>query len=103
MKAKNDDDNSIKAFQCFGENVAHLIETIIYAYGPEAIIIGGSLSNAFGLFEAKMIEVLKLIPHQYALQTTKIMASGNSDIPVLGAAALVPYNLHNELSKMNYE
>lgn len=100
-KATNGDDNSIKAFQCFGEHVAHLIETIIYAYGPEAIVLGGSLSNAFGLFESKMNEVLKLFPHQNALQTTKIMASENNDIPVLGAAALVPYNLHNELSKVN--
>ncbi len=92
-KAINGDAEAMKAFDCLGEHVAHLIETIIYAYGPEAIIIGGSLSNSFSLFESNMKEVLKKFPYQNALQTTTIIPSDNSDIPVLGAAALVPYNL----------
>ncbi len=92
-KAANGDVEAQKAFDSLGEHVAHLIETIIYAYGPEAIIIGGSLSNSFSLFESNMKEVLKKFPHQNALQTTAVIPSDNSDIPVLGAAALVPYNL----------
>nr|WP_321411346.1 ROK family protein [uncultured Carboxylicivirga sp.] len=96
-KAMAGDAESTEAFNSFGEHVAHLIETIIYSYGPEAIILGGSLSNAYQLFEQNMRETLKKFPHQNALQTTALIASENSEIPVLGAAALVPYYLQKDV------
>ena len=95
-KANAGDDDSIKAFENFGEHVAHLIETIIYSYGPSAIILGGSLSNAYALFEKGMKNTLIKFPHQNALQTTSILTSDNSEMAVLGAAALVPYYFENK-------
>ncbi len=85
---------ALKKFDAFGEHVAHLIETIIYSYGPQAIILGGSLSKAYSFFEKNMKAVLSKFPHQNALESTVILPSENDDIPVLGAAALVPYNLN---------
>ncbi len=100
-KALKSDPYSVKAFEAFGIHVANLMETIIYSYGPEAIIIGGSLSNAYDLFKDSLNEKLEVFPHQNALQSTTILPSGDKNIPVLGAAALVPYHLHSELSKVN--
>ncbi len=97
QKADKGDEESLQAFSCFGEHVAHLLETIIYAYGPEAIIFGGSVSKAYPYFETQMRKELQKFPHQNALNTMVIVPSENDDIPVLGAAALVPYNLGNEL------
>nr|WP_319397589.1 ROK family protein [uncultured Carboxylicivirga sp.] len=92
-KAIAGDAEAVRLFNEFGEHVAHLLETIIYSYGPEAIVLGGSLANAFKLFEPGMKETFKKFPHQNALNTTIIVSSENNEIPVLGAAALVPYYL----------
>ncbi len=97
QKAESGDEKSLNVFACFGEHVAHLLETIIYAYGPEAIILGGSLSKAFPYFESQMRKELQKFPHQNALNAMVIVPSDNDNIPLLGAAALVPYNLGYEL------
>lgn len=90
--AAQKDAKAIEAFARFGQHVASLIETIIYSYGPEAIVLGGSLAKSFRLFEAGMNQVLDKFPHKHVLASTKIEASSNPHIAVLGAAALVPYN-----------
>ncbi len=81
--------SALKIFHEFGVHVGHLIEAIMYAVGPEAIIIGGSLSKAFPYFEPGLKEFLSKFAHQEALATTLIEVSGNPGIPLLGAGALV--------------
>ncbi|WP_199221616.1 hypothetical protein, partial [Desulfonatronum sp. SC1] len=60
----------------------------LYSYGPDAIIIGGSLSKAFPYFENGMLDTLDKFPHKVALETTVIEISDNPHIAVLGAGAL---------------
>jgi len=88
-RAASKDKMALDAFTEFGRHVAHLIETILYSVGPDAIIIGGSLSNAFPYFKKGMQDMLSAFPHMQALESTHIDISGNPDIPVLGAGALV--------------
>ena len=88
-RAANKESVALAAFSEFGNHVGHLIQTILYSVGPEVIIIGGSLTNAWSFFEEGMQQCLKLFPHTQALESTLIAISGNPDIPVLGAAALV--------------
>lgn len=88
-RAAKKENVALEAFTEFGNHVGHLIQTILYSVGPEVIVIGGSLSNAYPHFEKGMQQCLELFPHAQALQSTLITISGNPDIPVLGAAALV--------------
>lgn len=83
------DKAALDIFLEFGRHVGVLIKTILYSVGPDVIIIGGSLSNAFQYFKKGMYDSLSTFPHIKALESTKIDISGNPDIPVLGAGALV--------------
>ncbi|WP_227625661.1 ROK family protein [Geofilum rubicundum] len=89
QQAASGDVSALNIFHEFGIHVGHLIETILYSVGPEAIILGGSLSNAFPYFKSGLKEFLSNFAHQEALAHTLIEVSGNPRIPLLGAGALV--------------
>ncbi|WP_026473599.1 ROK family protein [Alkaliflexus imshenetskii] len=88
QKAANGDKAALDIFREYGKHVGSLIQTILYSYGPDAIIIGGSLSKAFPYFENGMLNTLDMFPHKVALETTVIEISDNPHIAVLGAGAL---------------
>lgn len=73
----------------FGRHMGHAIKTAVYAYDPQAIVIGGSLSKAFGFFQAAMFESLKNFTFPESIKRLKVMQSVNEDITLLGAAALL--------------
>jgi glucokinase len=54
QKAKNGDKEAIQIWMEYGVHIGNLIKSVVYAYDPEAIIFGGSISNAFSLFEPTM-------------------------------------------------
>ena len=73
----------------FGRHMGEAIKTVVYAYDPQAIVIGGSLSKAFGFFQAAMFESLKEFTFPESIKRLKIMQSSNENITLLGAAALL--------------
>lgn len=73
----------------FGVHMGHAIKTVEYAYDPEAIVIGGSVSKAFRFFEASMRESLKDFTFPESIKKLKILQSVNENITLLGAAALI--------------
>ncbi len=46
----------------FGEQVGDLVMLVLYAYDPEAIVFGGSISRAFEFFRGSMFERLRAFP-----------------------------------------
>jgi predicted NBD/HSP70 family sugar kinase len=66
------------------------IKTIMYSYDPEAIVIGGSLSKAFRFFEPQMVASLRDFTFPQSSKKLKTFQSVNENIPLLGAAAMVP-------------
>jgi len=87
--AENGNANAKELFHKFGYNVGQLIQTVLFSYGPQAIILGGSLSKSFSIFKTGMQESLATFPHKNVLNSTMIDVSDNDDIPVLGAATLL--------------
>lgn len=73
----------------FGVQLGHAIKTVVYAYDPEAIVIGGSVSKAFKFFEPAMLESLKDFTFPESIKGLKILQSVNENITLLGAAALI--------------
>ena len=61
---------------------------ILYAYDPELIVLGGSISRAMPLFERTMRERLKGYSWPHALERLQIAGSAVENGAVLGAAAL---------------
>jgi glucokinase len=62
--------------------------TILYAYDPEIIVLGGSVSKAFPFFEPAMSSKLADFVYQHVIKGYTIVANQTSNVAVLGAAAL---------------
>jgi glucokinase len=83
------DARALAAWKEFGIHMAEALKCVIYAYDPEAIVLGGSLSKAYNLFRDNMNATLKDFPYPESLKRLKIYQSQNENITLLGAAAMV--------------
>ena len=87
-RARQGDAQALRLFHAFGLEVGHAVMTILYAYDPELIVLGGSISRAFPYFEGGMRERLRSFAYQHALESLVITCSENEDVAILGAAAI---------------
>lgn len=81
-------ENALKVFKEYGTHLAEAIKIILYMYAPEAIILGGSISNSFQFFEEALKTGLASFAYQKQIENLKIQTSDLVDSPILGAAAL---------------
>jgi glucokinase len=88
-RAANGDRAAQKMLASFGDHLAEVIMAALYAYDPEIIVLGGSVSKSFRFFEKRVWEILKAKFHfQNSLKRLKIVQSKKPHIAVLAAAAL---------------
>lgn len=71
-----------------GTALGDAILIVLYAYDPEIVILGGSVSRAYPLFEQAMRERLQSYAFPHALQRLRIARSETNDVALLGAAAI---------------
>tara|TARA_R110000744_G_scaffold82092_4_gene161271 strand:+ start:433 stop:1278 length:846 start_codon:yes stop_codon:yes gene_type:complete len=81
-------ENALRVFKEYGTHLAEAIKIILYMYAPEAIILGGSISNSFQFFEESLKTGLASFAYQKQIENLKIQTSDLVDSPILGAAAL---------------
>lgn len=91
-KAIRDDQPSLKLFYEFGGHVAEAIKIVLYAYDPECIILGGSVSKTYPLFRKGFERELKSFGYPNSLKNVEIAVSQTEYVGVLGAAALCDSN-----------
>ena len=82
------DTTAQKIFYEFGLNLGEAIKIILYSIDPEIIILGGSVSKAFNLFQSSMNELISSFAYSKAKSNLKIVVSEIENIAILGAAAL---------------
>ena len=87
-RAKSGDRKAQGMFATFGDDFANVIMALLYAYDPEMIVLGGSVSKAYPYFEKRMREKLKAFHFQNSLKRLKIVQSKKANIAVLAAASL---------------
>lgn len=87
--AKDGDDTALELWETFGIHVGNLMKTILYTYDPQAVILGGEISQAYKFFSAKMHEEITNFPFKRTVSTFKVLVSQKEDIGLLGAAALI--------------
>ena len=80
---------AISQWKEFGMHMGEALKCIAYAYDPEAIVLGGSLSKAFRLFNESMYLSMQDFEFPESIKRLKIFQSTTENITVLGAAALV--------------
>lgn len=89
-KAILGDPLAINLFNELGIHIGRAIANVLFALAPEAIILGGSVSQSFSLFESGMRSVLENeFPYQRLYQSLKIEISELENSAGLGASSLV--------------
>ncbi|MFQ5603531.1 MAG: ROK family protein [bacterium] len=88
QRAVNGDEEALNIFEEFGSHLGNSIKTILYAYDPEIIILGGSVRKAFRFFEKSMWECMQSFAYSNSINNLKIDVSELEHIAILGAAAL---------------
>src|SRR5690554_3773125 len=83
------DGDALKQWEEFGYHFGSAIQVVLYAYDPEAIVIGGSVSKAFDFFKASMYKSMEAFIYPESINRLKLFISENENIALLGAAALV--------------
>lgn len=79
--------SAMEAFNEYGKNLGHLINLIGYAYDPEIIVLGGSVSESFTLYEKSMRSVMQT--YCFDCETpVKVIPSTTKDIAIYGAVSL---------------
>lgn len=97
-KAEEGDQEAIILFNEFGQHVGRAIANILFSLAPEAIVLGGSVSRSFHLFEPAMRAVLENeFPFQRLYRSLKIEISDLKNGAVLGASSLVLDALGQEM------
>jgi glucokinase len=89
QKAAEGDKEALNLWRVFGGHMGNAIKTVVYTFDPEAIVLGGSLSNAYDFFKDAMQETMKEIIFPESVKRLKLFVSDNSNIALLGSASLV--------------
>ena len=75
-----------------------MLMAVLYAYDPEMIVLGGSVSKSFHLFKESMYQAMQKFIYAKTLQALKIEISEIENIAVYGAVSLY----YNNLTKHNH-
>lgn len=87
-KAREGDNEALKIFSEFGANLGEAIKLIMYSVDPEIIILGGSVSKSFDLFNKEMHASLGDFTYTKSVANLVIEVSEIHNVAILGAAAL---------------
>jgi len=87
-KARGGDDASIKLYEELGAHLGNAVKMIMYTYDTGLIILGGSVPQAYYLFEKAMWERIKTFGFPKSIEQLKIKTSALANSGILGAAAL---------------
>ncbi|SEN14202.1 glucokinase [bacterium A37T11] len=93
LDALQDEKEALMVWEEFGKHIAQAVKILLYAYDPEAIVLGGSIAKGFSFFEKSMWQCLQDFEYPNSLKRLKILVSKQESIALLGAASLA--NLKN--------
>lgn len=82
------DEEARKLWEEFGGHLGNLMKAILFAYAPQAIVLGGGIVKAFPLFKEAMEKEMQSYPYPRILENVKVLPSQLKDASLLGAAAL---------------
>lgn len=86
--ARQGDPKALDIWRVFGENLGALVEAALYAYDPEAVFLGGGITDAFDFFKDGMMERLRQFPYPESVARLHVAPSYLENAALLGAAVL---------------
>ena len=94
-------ETALAMYREFGTHLGNALKAVMYAYDPEMIVLGGSISSAYEFFEQTMHEALQDFAYSKSAERLQIVVSELEHVAVLGAAALAldMHHAHPQFSK----
>lgn len=87
-RAKAGDEKTLGIWNEFGMHFGNLIKAAMFTYDPEAIVLGGGITEAYPFFEKSMKETIQSFPYVESVKNLRILVSVKENISLLGASAL---------------
>ena len=90
QQAEKGDSTALEMFAMFGKHIGKFLQAVLYAYDPELIILGGSVSRSFPFFSDEMYRSMAegcIFPN--SLKNLKIEISELENVAIYGAASTV--------------
>ena len=87
-RARDGDAEALEIFHRFGLGLSEAVMIALYAYDPQMVVFGGSISAGFDLFEEGLREGLQGFAYRRVIERLAIDHSELDNAAVLGAAAL---------------
>lgn len=88
-KAKLGDRAALDIWTEFGMHLGNLMKVILFAYAPQAIVLGGGIVSAFPFFKDAMEDAMQSFPYKVISDNVRVVASSRKDSSLLGASALL--------------
>ena len=83
------DPEALSFYRDFGHHLGEFLSVVLFAYDPNRIVLGGGISHSFPLFRDAMWETLRCrYPYAATMEDLEILALPDSDVALVGAAAL---------------
>jgi len=80
---------ALDIFHKFGTHLGNAILTILFAVDPQAIFLGGSVTQSYQFFQESMWETINTFPYKRTIEKLVVDTTDNPQwAPILGAAAL---------------
>ena len=92
--AKEGDLEALKIFSEYGRHLGNALKLILNILSPEAIFLGGSISESYRYFQESLHKTLDSFPFQKVRDQLVVQPSSTSNIAVLGSAALILAEQH---------
>ncbi|MFD1874197.1 ROK family protein [Hymenobacter bucti] len=86
--AQQGDTEALAVYTEFGRHLGQALHIILYALSPEAIFLGGSVSQGYSFFRDGLYESLEAFPFRQVTDRLVVAPSLIGNAAVLGAAAL---------------
>jgi len=87
--ARDGDPRALDLFTDLGQCVGDLLCTVMFAYDPSHIALGGGIAHTYPLFRASMETRLRRdFPYRKSLERLTIDLCTGDDIPVIGASLI---------------
>ena len=86
--ALNKEPLALDLFREYGQHLGNMINQIMFILAPEAIVLGGSISKAYPLFEESLMQAISTFPYKSIRENLSIYVSTLEDSAIHGAIAL---------------
>ncbi|MDY3789139.1 ROK family protein [Bacteroides fluxus] len=87
--ARQGEQAALDIWKEFGMHLGNLVKVILFAYAPQAIVLGGGIVAAYPFFKDTMEYTMQSFPYRVMLDNVRVIASHQNDSSLLGASALL--------------